>query len=152
MNSKIDGVKITPLKQFFDDRGKVMKMLSINDSNFEKFGEIYFSTIKPNVIKAWHIHKVMKLNYVVVYGEIKMVLYDDRPKSPTQGAIQEIFLSPENYFLVSVPAGIWNGFMGIADTYSIVANCATHPHSSEELEKITFNDKKIPYSWSVKNR
>jgi dTDP-4-dehydrorhamnose 3,5-epimerase-like enzyme len=33
----------------------------------------------------------------------KFVLYDDRPDSPTCGEIQEFFISPENYMLVTVP-------------------------------------------------
>ena len=152
MNKNLEGVTIHPLSQFFDERGKVMKMISVNDSYYENFGEIYFSTVKPNVVKAWHIHKVMTLNYVVVYGEIKIVLFDNRQKSKTFGEIQEIYLSPENYKLVSVPPGIWNGFKGISESFSIVANCATHPHSIDEIDRIPFNDPKIPYSWEVKNK
>ena len=37
----IEGVKITPLKQFFDERGKVMHMMRNNSPEFKKFGEIY---------------------------------------------------------------------------------------------------------------
>ena len=148
----IEGVIIKELKQHFDDRGKVMHMLSIKDKEFINFGEIYFSTVKPNVIKAWHRHKVMVLNYVVVYGEIKIVLFDDRVDSKTKGETQEIIISPENYNLVQVPAGIWNGFKGISHHYSIVANCATLAHSDSEIDRIPFNDKYIPYSWETKNR
>ena len=39
----IEGVKIPPLKQIIDERGKVMHMLRNDSPNFEKFGEIYFS-------------------------------------------------------------------------------------------------------------
>lgn len=148
----IQGVKIKPLKQFFDDRGKVMHMMSIEDNEFIKFGEIYFSTVKPQVVKAWHKHKVMILNYVVIFGEIKIVLYDDRQNSKTKGQIQEIIISPENYNLIQVPAGIWNGFKGISDNFSIVANCATLPHSDSEIERKPYDDKEIPYSWETKNR
>ena len=37
----IDGVTITPLKQIFDERGKVMHMMRDDSSVFSKFGEIY---------------------------------------------------------------------------------------------------------------
>lgn len=52
----IDGVKITPLLQIHDERGSVMHMLKSTDSAFEQFGEIYFSGVYPDVVKAWHIH------------------------------------------------------------------------------------------------
>ena len=54
----------------------------------------------------------MTLNYVAVYGSIKLVLYDDREKSKTKGTIQEIILSEKNYNLVSIPPNIWNLFYG----------------------------------------
>ena len=41
----IEGVFVKELKQFQDDRGSVLHMLKSNDSNFNKFGEIYFSEI-----------------------------------------------------------------------------------------------------------
>ena len=46
----IDDVKITPLKQITDRRGKIMHMLRNDSSIFEKFGEIYFSTVNPGFI------------------------------------------------------------------------------------------------------
>ena len=109
----IEGVVVTPLRQIFDERGKVMRMLSREDSVFREFGEIYFSCVYPDAIKGWHIHSRMTLNYTVPHGRIKFVLYDDREGSATRGQIQEIFLGPDNYCLVTVPPLIWNGFKGI---------------------------------------
>ena len=84
----IEGIKITPLKQIEDERGKVIHMLRNNQKHFSKFGEIYFSTVHPNKIKGWHLHSKMTLNYAVVVGEIKLVVYDVRPNSKTKGQIQ----------------------------------------------------------------
>ena len=85
----IDGVKVTPLKQYFDERGKVMHMLRSDSPQYDKFGEIYFSCTYPNAIKAWHMHKEMTLNYAVVSGQIKFVLFDDRDNSPTKGNLEQ---------------------------------------------------------------
>ena len=109
----IEGVILTPLKQIFDERGKVMHMLRKDSPVFSKFGEIYFSCTYPGAIKAWHLHKKMTLNYAAIFGEIKCVLFDDRPNSKTRGCIDEYYLSPENYFLLTVPPLIWNGWKGI---------------------------------------
>ncbi len=95
----IDGVIVTPLRQIFDERGKVMHMLREDSPVFTRFGEIYFSSTHPGVVKAWHLHKEITLNYAVIYGEIKFVLFDDRSNSSTRGEIQELFISPENYML-----------------------------------------------------
>ena len=148
----IDGVILTPLRQIFDERGKVMHMLREDSPVFSRFGEIYFSCTHPGVVKAWHLHKKMTLNYAVIYGEIKFVLFDDRANSPTRGEIQEFFISPENYMLVTVPPMIWNGFKGVGKETAIVANCATLPHTPEELERRSPSDPYIPYNWALEHR
>lgn len=148
----IHGLMLTPLRQIFDERGKVMHMLRSDSPAFQQFGEIYFSCTHPGSIKAWHLHRKMTLNYAVIHGELKFVLYDDRPDSPTRGEVQEIFLSPENYCLVTVPPLIWNGFKGIGVKTTIVANCATHPHDPGEIERKEPFDASIPYDWKIKHR
>jgi len=148
----IDGVILSPLRQIFDERGKVMHMLREDSPVFSRFGEIYFSCTYPGVVKAWHLHKAMTLNYAVIYGAIKFVLYDDRPASPTCGELQEFFISPENYMLVSVPPMIWNGFKSVGTTASIVANCSTLPHSPGELLRRSPSDTAIPYTWDLEHR
>lgn len=148
----IDGVILTPLKQIFDERGKVMHMLRTDSPAFSAFGEIYFSCTHPGVVKAWHLHKEMTLNYAVIYGEIKFVLFDDRPNSPSRGEVQELFISPENYMLVTVPPLIWNGFKSVGPKTAIVANCATLPHNADEIERRPAFDESIPYDWELKHR
>ena len=77
----IDGVEIISLKQIPDERGKVMHMLRCDSEHFEKFGEIYFSCVYPGAIKGWHGHKKMTLNYAVVKGMVKLVLYDPEDRN-----------------------------------------------------------------------
>ncbi len=147
----IDGVFIHPLKQIADERGRVMHMLRCDDPHFEAFGEIYFSTVYPGVIKGWHRHKLMTLNYAVVVGIIKLVLYDDREESSTKGEIQEIFLGSSNYALVRIPPLVWNGFKGVGTGEAIVANCSTIPHDPGEIERKDPFENDIPYDWALKH-
>ncbi len=147
IKSIIEGVQIIKKKEIVDDRGKILHMLRIDDSSYTKFGEIYFSSVNPNKIKAWHIHKLMTLNYVAVHGKIKLVLYDDRDASKTKGKIQEIILSNENHYLVSIPPKIWNGFCSANSKSAILANCSDIPHDKEEIERLPFDDPRFPYKW-----
>lgn len=147
----IEGVKIKQLKKICDERGMIMHMIRSDDPEFEKFGEIYFSCIYPNVIKGWHLHKKMTLNYAVIKGMIKLVLYDNRDDSSTKDEIMEIFMGDNNYILVKIPPNIWNGFKGTGTKMSIVANCATIPHDPKEMQRISSFDKSIPYNWNVKH-
>jgi dTDP-4-dehydrorhamnose 3,5-epimerase len=148
----IEGVEITPLRQIFDERGKVMHMLRKDSPVFSEFGEIYFSCTYPGAIKAWHLHKEMTLNYAVIHGSIKCVLFDDRPNSKTRGCVEEYFLSPENYSLITVPPLVWNGWKGIGNETSIVANCANMPHDLNEIERKPVGDPSIPYDWQIQHK
>ena len=145
----IEGVMIKPLEQILDERGKVMHMIRSDSDEFKSFGEIYFSCVYPNLIKGWHLHKEMTLNYAVPYGCIKLVLYDDRENSISRGEIQEIFLGPGNYCLVTIPPLIWNAFKGIGTKMAIVANCSSIPYKPSEIKRLDPFDKKIPYDWEI---
>ena len=147
----MDGVILTPLKQIPDERGKVMHMLRSDAPHFRGFGEIYFSSVYPGAVKAWHMHKRMILNYAVPHGSIKLVLYDDRRDSPSKGVVQEIFLGPDNYCLVTIPPLVWSGFNGVGAEIAIVANCATLPHDPAEIERRDPFDPSFPYRWDTKH-
>ena len=144
----IDGVKIIDLKKITDERGMIFHMLKNTDEHFQKFGEIYFSTIFEDKIKAWHLHKEATLNYVCVYGKVKLVLFDERKTSETFGEYQEIFLSPENYFLITIPPNIWNGFTSADQNLAVLANCSDIPHDKTEISRLNFDDPKFPYNWN----
>jgi dTDP-4-dehydrorhamnose 3,5-epimerase len=149
----IDGVVLQPLKQIPDERGKVMHMLRADSEHFTAFGEIYFSMVFPGVIKGWHLHSRMTINYAVPVGRIKLVLFDDREGSRTRGELMEIFTGVDDYQLVQVPPGIWNGFKGVGTEPSLVANCASIPHDPFEVTRMDpLDNDLIDYDWSLKHR
>jgi dTDP-4-dehydrorhamnose 3,5-epimerase len=146
----IQGAQVVPLRRIPDERGTVMHMLKRTDPHFRQFGEIYFSTVYREVVKGWHRHREMTLNYACVFGRVKLVLYDERQGSESVGELIEIFLGPDNYSLVVIPPGVWNGFKGMTDPYAIVANACTHPHDPMRSERIDPRDPRIPYDWALR--
>ena len=109
----IEGVQVIPLRRIPDERGTIFHMLRADDPHFTEFGEIYFASVYEGVVKAWHLHRLMTLNYACVHGRVKVVCYDDRAESPTRGNLMEVFLGPDNYSLIVIPPGIWNGHKGM---------------------------------------
>jgi dTDP-4-dehydrorhamnose 3,5-epimerase len=148
----IEDVRILPLRRIPDERGTVYHMLKCTDPHFIQFGEIYFSTIFPGVVKGWHSHREMTLNYACIFGRIKLVLYDERPASPTKGGLMEIFIGPDNYSLVIIPPDVWNGFKGMSDPFAVVANCCTHPHDPSRSTRVDPFKNHIPYDWEIRHR
>lgn len=143
----IEGVQIIPLKRIPDERGPIYHMMKCTDPHFRQFGEIYFSTVYPGVVKGWHRHQEMSLNYACVFGQVKLAIYDERENSPTQGDLMEILLGDENYNLVIIPPEIWNSFKGLTSPYAMIANCCTHPHDSSRTARLDPYKNHIPYDW-----
>ena len=63
----------------------------------------------------------------------------------------EVFLGPDNYSLVIIPPEVWNGFKGMSDPVSIVANCCTHAHDPSRSSRLDPFDNHIPYNWNLRN-
>ncbi len=147
----IDGVQVVPLRRIPDERGTIFHMMRSSDEHFSQFGEIYFSSIYQGVVKGWHRHRDMTLNYACIVGRIKLVLYDDRENSPTRGELMELFLGPDNYVLTIIPPEVWNGFKGLSDPHAIVANCCTHSHDPSRSSRMDPFDNSIPYDWGLHN-
>jgi dTDP-4-dehydrorhamnose 3,5-epimerase len=148
----IEGVQVIPLQRIPDERGTIYHMLKHTDPYFIQFGEIYFSTVYRGVVKGWHRHREMTLNYSCIFGRIKLVLYDERGQSATRGELMELFLGPDNYSLAIIPPEVWNGFKGMSEPYAIVANCCTHPHNPSRSERLDPFKNHIPYNWEVKHQ
>ena len=125
-----------------------MHMMRNDSSVFKSFGEIYFSTIYKDAIKAWHLHKEATLNYACISGKVKLVLYDDRVDSSTKSVFDEVILTPKKYFLISIPPNIWNGFKGLDEGESIIANCLNLAHNEKEMVRENPHSKKFQYNWN----
>lgn len=146
----IQGVVVKPLKKIPDERGAIYHMLRATDPEYKKFGEIYFSLVYPGAVKGWHLHTKMTLNYAVIVGKIKLVLYDDRAGSKTKGDLMEIYTGVDNYSLITIPPGVWNGFKGIGTETAIIANCSDIPHDSKEIKRMDpLRNDLIKYNWDI---
>ncbi len=142
---RIAGAQLYRLEQFRDDRGRILKAWR-EDGEWTfhwRIGEVYLSTVYPNVVKAWHRHSAMTLRYACVRGTVRVCLYDDRPASPSKGAIQTVFLSdgksPERYGfqMLVIPPMVWNGFRSFeTEGEAIILNLPDLPHDPEEIERV----------------
>jgi dTDP-4-dehydrorhamnose 3,5-epimerase len=80
---------------------------------------------------------------------IKLVLFDQRPASKTKGELQELFIGEENYSLVKIPPGIWNGWKCVGTQRALLANCPTEVHSPDEMLRMDPFSPEIPYKWDI---
>jgi dTDP-4-dehydrorhamnose 3,5-epimerase len=147
----IEGVKIKKLKVIADERGRLMEILRSDDGLFEKFGQVYMTTVKPGVVKAWHYHRLQRDNFCCVRGKIRVGLYDARKDSPTFGKTMDILTGPDDDpKLISIPPNVYHGFKGLAENYeSIVINTPTELYNYAKPDEYRVDAFKndIPFDW-----
>lgn len=145
---RIEGVRLTELRQINDHRGAVLHMIRSDAAEFTRFGECYFSEVFPGAIKAWKRHRVQTQNLAVPVGRIRLVIYDDREGSATKGQLQELELGrPDAYLRLQIPPGLWYGFSCVGGSPALLANCADFPYDPMESDFRSIDDAGIPYRW-----
>ncbi|MCX5807397.1 MAG: dTDP-4-dehydrorhamnose 3,5-epimerase family protein [Proteobacteria bacterium] len=149
----IKDVIVKQLKYIPDERGRLMEILKCNEEIFTKFGQVYISTTYPYVVKAWHFHKEQDDFIVCIKGMLKLVLYDNRDDSPTNGEINEFFIGEFNPSLVKVPKSVYHGWKCITAEEAIVLNVPTEPYNREKPDeyRIDPHENNIPYNWERKD-
>jgi dTDP-4-dehydrorhamnose 3,5-epimerase len=141
------GMIKTDLKIISTNSGSVYRGLKITDKGFKKFGEVYFSSVKKDVIRAWKLHKEMTLNLFVPVGAVQFCFLDVRERSNTFNKAFKIVLSQNPYCRLTVPSGIWFGFQGVSDGLNLICNIADLPHDPNEMLRKEINE--IEMDWSL---
>jgi dTDP-4-dehydrorhamnose 3,5-epimerase len=147
ISNNIEGVIITPLQIFKDDRGSVFKMINSDEKTFDSFGENYISMCNPGVLKGWKYHYKVNQNMVCPIGNFEMVIYDSREASPTYRNIQKINFGENNYLRITLPPKIWYSFKNRGTSSAYIVNCVNLPHSPDESIVEPIVSKIIPFNW-----
>lgn len=150
------GVIVADLKIISDERGSVMKMIEDTTETYmhgsavaRSVAEIYFSTINPSVVKAWHGHKHMTLNYACVLGKVMVGLCDLRV-GETFGKTAIVYLDTlDHYKLLTIPPGVWNGYRSDGAAPAIIANAASEMYDKHDIERIPPKDFPIAFDWGI---
>ena len=135
----IDGVIYTPLKIFNGDKGEVLRAMRRDEDGFNGFGEAYFSTVNKGAIKGWKKHTTMYCNLVVIEGEVKFILFDDRQTSNTKSQTMSLSLSRNNFARLTIPPHIWFGFKGLGQK-NVILNIASIIHDPDEVINLPLNN------------
>ena len=138
----IEGLTFERRSVFADERGSVMHMLKASQTD-RPIREVYFSTVKPGVTKGWKRHKIMWQRFAVPIGAIRFSFIDERPQSKSSGAVFSADISKENYYLVTVPPGIWYSFQCVSETEAMVVNAADTEHDPSESETKNLDQRPV---------
>ena len=152
----IHGVEIKELRIFPDDRGMFTELVKVTDDFVEPhpFAQISHTMTYPGVIKAFHWHERQTDYWYCVRGNIRVVLVDRRPDSPTYGEIQQIFLGDYHRAVVKIPPGVLHGYQVLGNEPAHVIYYTTQPYdpANPDEGRIPWDDPQIGFDWSIKNR
>ena len=127
------------LKKIPLDNGDVLHGFKKSDNGFKGFGEIYFSKINYKKIKAWKMHPKVTLNLIVPFGNVEFALLNK------DGNFKTVFIGEENFKRLTIPPGIWHGFKGHHQEFSIIASVIDTIHDPNEAERKKISSFK--YDW-----
>lgn len=101
------------------------------------------------MIKGWGLHKLHEDRYLLIFGEIEVVLYDERPDSPTTGLVSTVYLSEYNRRLMNIPSGVWHASRNVGQKDAIIVNFPTkcYDHSNPDKYRLPIDTDRIPYKF-----
>lgn len=149
--SIIEGVVTRSIRLNSDERGFLMEIMRPDWDVFQKFGQVYVTSAYPGVVKAWHYHTKQWDHFVCVRGMMKVVLYDDRPASPTRGTVNEFVIGEKNPLLVKIPPMVHHGFKCVGTEEALIVNVPTEAYDYQQPDEYRLppDAQEIPYSWGL---
>ena len=131
-----------------DGRGTLCEIL--NDRvHPEPIVYVYQFTIRPGMIKGWHVHRLHDDRIFVSQGALKVVLYDDRKESPTHGMVNVIHRSDFHRNLMVIPAHVYHAHENVGSTDVLCVSMPTraYNHASPDVYRLPLNTDEIPYKF-----
>lgn len=146
----IKDVRVKELRWIPDERGRLLEILRRDDDIFLEFGQVYVTTTLPGVVKAWHYHKLQDDYFTCLRGTVKLVIYDNRPDSPTYRQINEFYMTDIRPQVVTVPRLCYHGWKCTGMEEAMILNSVTRPYNHKEPDEYRLDphdNDVIPYHW-----
>jgi dTDP-4-dehydrorhamnose 3,5-epimerase len=148
----IDGVKISQLTTFPDDRGYFREIARFENSDLKQAAQLSATMSYPGVIKAFHYHNKQDDLWYCAKGMIQAVLYDRREDSPTKGETQVVAMGDLSSLTLFIPHGVVHGYKVLGHEPALVVYSTSHIYDPADELRIPHDDAEINFDWSIKPR
>ena len=135
--------KAHPLVVHHDARGRLCVLVTEPQSH----PHVYFTTLYPGIIKAFHRHKKQTDFMTCVSGMVRIVVTNGE-----NGAYQ--FISGEQApVMVEIFPGWWHGIQNLGKREAVIVNCPTEAYNEKEPdeERKPWNDYDLGFDWLKRN-
>jgi dTDP-4-dehydrorhamnose 3,5-epimerase-like enzyme len=167
---RIEGIHPVPRTIHLDPRGFLVETMRADDSavHGELFRMSYSSLTLPGQfrdIDRWHLHQRQTDRFVVVLGEMTLVLMDHRPSSDTLGRFEVIRMrgvpwdrlsasGPQSAttYLVPIPPGVLHCIGNLATGPFLLQNYPTQLYDASDEGRVPFASLPVsatgrPFGW-----
>jgi dTDP-4-dehydrorhamnose 3,5-epimerase len=144
------GVSIRQATTHSDRRGAVVELFDPRwNWHPDPLVFAYSFTIRPGFAKGWNLHKEHEDRYVIMFGEMELVLFDPRADSPTYGQICRLVLGERHRCLVNIPKNVWHADRNIGSTDVVGINFPTtqYDHANPDKYRLPLDTDLIPYKF-----
>lgn len=152
--SQIAGVRYRPTRPVPHEDGHVTEVAR---ANWEVLGnplvQVHITTTFQGRVRAWGLHQHVTDRLFVVSGLVKIVIFDGRKGSPTEGQINEFVVSEKNPGLVIIPPNLFHGWKNIGTSEAIIINMPDKLYKYETPDALDLSwdsesaQSLIPYKW-----
>jgi dTDP-4-dehydrorhamnose 3,5-epimerase len=146
-----EGVVVRDLVTHVDDRGSLCEMIDERwDEVTEPITSSFMFTVRPGIAKAWNLHRDTVDRYAVLFGEVEIVLYDDRDGSPTKGLVAQLFMTDLRRQSPRIPTGVWHALRGLGSRDTVILNFPTvlYDHGDPDKLRLPIDNDVIPFRFS----
>lgn len=148
VDRRIHGVVIQSSVTHIDDRGTLCEIFSPSRAPHPApLVYVYQFSIRPGKIKGWHVHHLHDDRIFISQGQVKVVLYDSRPDSPTFGLINEIYRGELDRNLMVIPAFVYHAHQNVGSTDALFISMPTraYQHDDPDVYRYPLDTDQIPY-------
>jgi dTDP-4-dehydrorhamnose 3,5-epimerase len=106
-------------------------------------GDINITWAYPGRIVAWHRHQRQTDHWYVIKGNLKVGLLDD------DGNHRWVYLSDSDRRTLSIPPGVWHGYMVLGNEEAILMYYITEQYNQENPDEERLSVEAAGIDWSV---
>ena len=115
--------------------------------------QVHITTTLPGRIRAWGLHQLETDRLFVVFGLVRIVVFDGRKSSPTCGRLNVFTVSEKNPGLLIVPPNLYHGWKNIGISEAVIVNMPDrmYDYASPDVLDLPWDSaaaaRVVPYRW-----
>jgi len=110
--------------------------------------QVFQVVLEAGAVSAWHGHASTLDRLFVASGLVRIVLFDGRENSPTQGVVNELRFGTIRPALVTIPPQVWHGVQNMSATgMAVIVNLVDRAYDYDDPDhwRLPADTPQIPF-------